>query len=426
MERKEPISSILLTTALLVSGCLPAPVPAESFTELKVSFETDKLNTKAADPDEELISDVSLMVFDADGYAEECRWIPNAAEGTSLKLIKGNTYNIRACANFGYQVYADHLKELEEVTYHMTYPDEYREGIPMFACIDGIVAGDSDCLDIRFERLMAKISLKIDRSRLAEDVTMNVRSARIGNCPKSVRIVAPSKISSHDQCFSSGFGRSEFETVPLNVSGPDKISGTIDLYMLENMQGDMDPVISEDSQKVFPEDDPRSGTCSYVELELEYMSASKYSAAQNLIYRFYLGEDRNNLDVERNCHYTITVRPEDDGLSGDGWRVDKSGLTDRGPVTFTAFPGSYIQGNIGDKIHVWCEFTPSNAPFDAGISYMEDDKAEGIYDYEIDPDGHGAVLTLTGPGSGLIYMEAGDPVNEAALFVIEVNLPEGT
>ena len=65
MERKEPISSILLTTALLVSGCLPAPVPAESFTELKVSFETDKLNTKAADPHEELISDVSLMVFDA-------------------------------------------------------------------------------------------------------------------------------------------------------------------------------------------------------------------------------------------------------------------------------------------------------------------------------------------------------------------------
>ena len=55
-----------------------------------------------------------------------------------------------------------------------------------------------------------------------------------------------------------------------------------------------------------------------------------------------------------------------------------------------------------------------------------EDKAEGIYDYEIDPDGHGAVLTLTGPGTGLIYMEAGDPVNEAALFVIEVNLPADT
>ena len=54
---------------------------------------------------------------------------------------------------------------------------------------------------------------------------------------------------------------------------------------------------------------------------------------------------------------------------------------------------------------------------------MEDDKAEGIYDYEIDDDGHGATLTLTGPGRGLIYMEAGEPINDAALFIIEVNLP---
>ena len=54
---------------------------------------------------------------------------------------------------------------------------------------------------------------------------------------------------------------------------------------------------------------------------------------------------------------------------------------------------------------------------------MEDDKAEGLYDYVIDEDGHGATLTLTGPGRGLIYMEAGEPVNDAALFIIEVNLP---
>ena len=54
---------------------------------------------------------------------------------------------------------------------------------------------------------------------------------------------------------------------------------------------------------------------------------------------------------------------------------------------------------------------------------MMDDKKEGIYDFEIDEDGHGAVLTLTGPGRGLIYMEAGEPVNEAAMWIIEVNLP---
>ena len=55
---------------------------------------------------------------------------------------------------------------------------------------------------------------------------------------------------------------------------------------------------------------------------------------------------------------------------------------------------------------------------------MENDKRDGIYDYVLDEDGHGAMLTLTGPGSGLIYMSAGAPVNEAALWYIEVNQPE--
>ena len=55
---------------------------------------------------------------------------------------------------------------------------------------------------------------------------------------------------------------------------------------------------------------------------------------------------------------------------------------------------------------------------------MIDDRNEGIYDFEIDEDGHGAVLTLTGPGRGLIYMEVGEPVNEAAMWIIEVNLPD--
>ena len=66
---------------------------------------------------------------------------------------------------------------------------------------------------------------------------------------------------------------------------------------------------------------------------------------------------------------------------------------------------------------------PPDTPFDVGLEYMMEDRKEGIYNFRIDKDGHGAVLTLKGPGSGLIYMEAGEPVNDAALFVIEVNLP---
>lgn len=445
MERKGRILSGILTAisaaGLLHSanGCVPVPmpVPALDRQEVTVTFDAGQMLSKAYDPDETLISDVSLLIFDADGNAEECIWLPDAGGETSVSLIRGNTYSIRACANFGYHVYADRLEELEEVTYHMAYPDEYREGMPMYAELDNFTVGEGDGdgsgesdgsdggrrVTISFQRLMAKICLRMDRSQLSDDVTMNVVSARIGNCPKSVNVSGPSRVKNHDQCFASGFSRGEFETGPLNVLGPEKISGEVTLYMLENMQGDISPALAHDQEKVFPADDPRYGTCSYIEMELEYMSDSKYSATKNLKYRFYLGDSRNNLDVERNCRYSITVTPHDDGLSGDGWRVDKSGILDRGPISFEAYPSKYIRGNIGDIIHIWCEVSPYGTPFDVGLEYMEDDKAEGIYDYEIDPDGHGATLTLTGPGTGLIYMEAGEPVNDGALFIIEVNLP---
>ena len=205
--------------------------------------------------------------------------------------------------------------------------------------------------------------------------------------------------------------------------GSDGRSGEVSLYMLENMQGEFGTHLDNDHEKVFDENDHRRNICSYIEMEMEYLSSSQYSKDRNLIYRFYLGDGLNNLDIERNCHYRITVSPEDDGLKGDGWRVDKSGLDYLGPVSFKAYPSSYINCDIGDTIHIWCEFTPPGADFDVGIEYMEEDKAEGIYDYVVDEDGHGAVLHITGPGTGLIYMEAGDPINDAALFIIEVNKP---
>lgn len=383
----------------------------ETVQEYSVIFADCSCHTRAMDPDEEMITDISLMVFDEDGLAEECIWLPSADNELMISLIKGRTYSFRACINFGYQVYADDIRELDEVTYHLAYPDEYRNGIPMYASADGFMAEDSKEIILTPVRLMSKISLKMDRSRLSEDVEMSVRTVRIGNCPKSVKVFGNSKVEDESGCFASGFSRTDKETDPLNMILSDGKSREIHMYMLENLQGE-----SED-------DDRRDKVCSYIEMELDYISSEKYSFGNGLIYRFYLGENRNNRDVERNAHYRITVTPQDDGLGGDDWFVDKDNLADQGPVSFQAFPQQYIRGDIGDKIHIWCEFSPENAPFDVGISDMEDDKATGIYDYEIDEDGHGAVLTLTGPGRGLIYMEAGEPINDGALYIIEVNLP---
>lgn len=420
MERRRRLPG----QVLIAYSCIPALLVAWSCikespeAEVRVRFHGTVPEVRSAYPDEDLITDISLMIFDETGAAEECIHLENGRTECTPRLVTGRKYTFCACANFGYRVYADRLEELQEITYRMAYPDEYKEGIPMYAMED-IYVDEENVIDIGLERLMAKIILRMDRSRLDDDVEMNVRSARIGNCPRLVRPFAESRTESADDCFPLGFSLDDLQTADLN-SGRG-LSKEVSLYMFENLQGHIDA--ASDRDKVFDRDDHRRDICSYIEMEIEYMSPEKKSGEKALIYRFYLGEDRNSLDIRRNTAYHITVTPEKDGLSENGWRVDQSGIEDTGPPFFRAYPSDYIRGDIGDKIHIWCEFSPSDAPFDAGISYMEDDRKEGIYDYVIDEDGHGAVLTLTGPGRGLIYMEAGEPVNEAALFIIEVNQP---
>lgn len=421
MERKGRLRNNILklaSYAAMICGCSKAPEQAM----VRINFHEADVPVRSMSPDEDKITDISLIIFDESGHAEDCIWLTRGSRTCTTDLVIDKKYTFCACANFGYQIYASHIEELQDIRYHLAYPDEYKEGIPM-AAVKEVLITEECIVDIDLQRLMAKISLRMDRSRLDRDVEMNVRSARIGNCPRYAKPFTASKIEDNDDTFPTGYLLNDIQTAELNYNIGEGLSSEVSLYMLENMQGPADGNITHDSEKVFEQKDKRSEVCSYIEMEIEYLSPEKASGEKGLIYRFYLGEDRNSFDVERNTHYHITVTPENNGLNDDGWRVDKSGLKDLGPAYLRAYPSDYIRGDIGDQVHIWCEFSPASAPFDVGISYMEDDKAEGIYDYRIDTDGHGATLTLTGPGRGLIYMEAGEPVNDAALFIIEVNQP---
>ena len=84
-------------------------------------------------------------------------------------------------------------------------------------------------------------------------------------------------------------------------------------------------------------------------------------------------------------------------------------------------PSGFIQGNPGDVIHVRCEYHPDVAPFDIGMEELEYDSSRGIYDYVIDEDAKGVRITLKSPGTGILYMSAGEPVNETGMLVVEVN-----
>ena len=411
----------LITYIICFYGC--SDISDTDITDVDIRVCLNTINTKADMPDEDKISDISLMIFDGNGLLEKHLYLTDGQTSCTVGLLKNSCYSICACSNFGSEAKVSNIKNLADIIFHMTYPDEYREGMPMASQIKKVTVTDDSPINLELERLMAKISLRMDRAHLSEGVSMNVTDVRIGNCPKVVRPFIQSRAENADECFIVGFSHDDLDCAALNNIVSGCMSETISLYMLENMQGNFSPdPISHDYQKVLGENDIRKDICSYIELKLDYSYDDIASTKSPLIYRFYLGENLNSLDIKRNCHYHITVSPEDDGLHGDGWRVDKSGLNFIGEPKLTQYPSDYIRGNVGDKIHIGCLLTPSYTPFDVGKEYLEADKANGIYDYEIDADGHGVTITLTGPGTGLIYMEAGDPINDAALFLIEVNL----
>lgn len=403
-------------------GCI-SPEPSDNIADVRIAIGNTSMVTKADMPDEERITDVCLMIFNSHDMLEKSLYLHGGQQTCNVNLLKGTTYSIYACVNFGYEVKVRNIKELSDLEYYLAYPDEYREGIPMTASLkDVLISKDCD-IDLELERLMARISLKMDRSRLSDGVTMDVVGVRIGNCPKKIRPFTQNRILSEDECFKVGFRHDDFLCKPLNRTDSLGQSDELSVYMLENMQGTFSSGgVASHQEKVFDDDDPRKHICSYIEVELDYIYKDMASMTQPLVYRFYLGENLDNLDIMRNSHYHITISPEDDGLKGDGWSVDKSGISYTGTPHIIQYPDDYIRGDIGDVIHIGCIIYPPDTPFDVGQKYLEDDKAAGIYDYVIDEDGHGVTLTLTGPGTGLIYMEAGEPVNDAALFFIEVNL----
>ena len=291
-------------------------------------------STRAGDPDDTRITDYNLYIFNAFGVLEERVFVPYR----SLKLVDGKVqysttllkdvpYTILAAANLGYELPFRTLEEAREFRYHMAYPDEFTQGIPMSAFVEEITLGDDGLLEVPLERLMARIELSIDRSQLQADIQFKVTDVRVGACPSSVQLIGPSKVSGPQETFNLGYGKTGSQVSALNEGSGAGLSRSVNVYLLENCQGDLLDNVLTDSGKIFT-DGTYQSICSYIELKAEYHSPTQHTrVGDRLIYRFYLGESLNNFDVFRNTWYRITVGPKGDGLSEDSWRVNKEALT---------------------------------------------------------------------------------------------------
>lgn len=405
----------------MATGCCTDNTGKKSIASISLTCSTPAV--KAIIPQEDAINDINLVLFE-NGRAETAIWKEGLGGGPradiDISFIKGRKYSLFVLANAGKKITLKDTAGLNGLNIELADGEGFANGIPMSAMIEDISFDGQKRLDVTLVRQAARISLRIDRSRLSKNVRMDVKAVRVGNFPRYAKVMGPSRVTSVYDRFEEGFVLTADQCQALNETGMGGISGEASVYMLENMQGTFPGRISEDEEKVFDEDDPLYDLCSYLELEMDYRSADLISYDSPLLYRFYLGDGLRSLDVERNCHYHITVIPEDDGLSGGGWRVDKSGIGPSTPL-FKMHPGNYVEGHVGDTLRIWCECYPKTAPFDPGYEELNYDKSRGIYDYSVDDDGHGVTLYLKKAGTGIVYMSAGAPINQSGMVIVYVN-----
>lgn len=332
--RFEIWAAILFIT--LPNGCSSENMRQEETEEVEINLSLPGMKElKSADPGPDIINDVNIFIISNERIIEEHKYLPleNSGAGDNpalckIRLIKGLKYSVLAFVNFGHKIQGvKSFEELKAYRYHLSYPDEYSRGLPMFGKAEEITAGNKERLEIELERLMSKISLRIDRTKLSQGVTFNVRSVRIGNCPKSIQVLGKSRAKNNMDVFNIGFMKSYGEADGLNIDQEAGVSKAVSLYMLENMNGNLIPGASKDKDKVLDDKPALADICSYIEIKAEYISPLYTNMPGDyLIYRFYLGSGKGNFDIERNCHYNYTVRPEGSGLNEESWRVDITGL----------------------------------------------------------------------------------------------------
>lgn len=415
----------ILFVLSLVIGCNSWDRPGErAMGELVMDLVWGE-PVRSAPPDPLLVSDINLLIYNEEGLLEERRYFParsfTASSGNArvkTTLLTEAAYDIFIAANLGYALPALGRQEVETYRFHMAYPDEYSHGMPMCARLDGFISHGESSVTVPLVRTMARIDLRLDRSKLRSDVSFQVTSVTVGNGPSSVCLFGDSRAESAFQVFQGGFTLSGQQVQPLNIDETVGRSGAVSLYLLENLQGDL--LDTEDEREKTFAEGRYPQVCSYLEIKGSYHSDVWHTRpGETVSYRFYLGDGPGNFDIYRNTACEVTVCLEGDGLSEEGWRVDKGELV---PETrFDLHPAAYNECQPGDDYRIWCDVFPEDTPFEIDpVAWDDDEGVHNLYTYDIDPDGHGITLHTWKGGSALVYFKAGPPVNRDTLALLVI------
>ncbi len=267
------------------------------------------------------INDVTLASYGENGRMEDCRYF-SSVSSMKLTLRKEGRHTIAALANAGdmRDKMPVTLRELKEQKTDISWDMINKGGFPMSGTAEYSGAGDRAV--VKVERMLAKISLKIDR-KWPENTSFTLKSVRIRNTNASVRPFGKSAADSRSDLMEGDYST--------------ELKEEMVFYLPENMQGVLLPSNSDPYEKNREKilSSGKADLCSYMEITLH--QEDTYGVSGDRMYRFYIGKDNTgDFNVARNADYRISFGITSEGMDMKGnWKVDCSGITDSRRLNFS-------------------------------------------------------------------------------------------
>lgn len=305
-----------------------------SFTDeerVAVCCDISVVTRSSVQASEDAVGAWTIMAY-CDGVLDRWTSGEGITEAATLLLKEGREYDFYALANVGEFTPPEREDGLREWTYC---------GAPV--CGGMLPMRWSDCAVM----VGPSMSVRVELGRFAAKVKFGLSDGVGGLRVSSVRLrQAPFRATP----FASGGNRA----LPSDVADGDYASqddldvlnsgGTVQFYVLENVQGTLLPG-NEDPWGKVPDalaDPALSASCTYLEVCCDATLESDYTGTVK--YRMYLGRDNTaNFDIAGNSELNVNMYTTGEGLGRLSWRVE-SELENRFEYSYEILCPSYMDG----------------------------------------------------------------------------------
>ena len=307
MKRKCFIPALMLVLQSCIGIQLSPELEGESTVILTVKSGVEGTTKSQYAPDENLIGDLNLFVFDGQGVLVASRFEDSNPGSITMELKSAVDYSVRAVANWGEELFfAD---ESELLAWSIDWPDFQIYGnMVMSGSASCTPVGSNVYVYLSLRRVASKVSFSVDDSALG---AVSITSVKLCQIPVSTLPFGESNTALQVR---AGDSASEADLALLD-EGEEVV-----FYTLENMQGTLLPDNDDPWSKVPENISTVSGLCTYVEVQGHFDGVSSIFNG-DVTYRFYLGSDNcSNFDVKRNTDYHITLVMSTD-LDAVSWKI---------------------------------------------------------------------------------------------------------